>query len=566
MIISDYISINIGKITNFVFTGHGSSILRLLDSLSKIKTIKLVPSQNEQGASMAADAYSRVSGKIGVVVTTSGPGTLNAFQGIASAYYDSIPNIYISGAPSTSVIKNKNSKLRQLGFQEMDMVKIVNSFCKYAVRVDKPENIMYELEKCIYLSTEGRPGPCLIELPENIQREKFIRKNQKKFSHKKKLPIKINSKINKFKLLIKNSKRPIVIIGQGVKTSNSIKEVKTFIAKNNMPFSQSWGAFDIHTYDNDLNIGSFGAYATIHGNKSIYESDLLIILGCKLNPTMTGSDQKNFAPFSKKIQIDIDSEELKEENNVKLNLKINTDLKQFLKKINESELITNIDTNWYEEISNFKKNFPVLKKEYFKEKKNVNPYVFFSTLSDYLPSNTTLIPDASTNYVWFFQSYKLKFGQKIFSSHNHSSMGYSICASIGAYFGNPKQNIISIIGDGSMAMNIQEIQNIKFHKIPTKIFMIDNKIMAMVAQATDNWFQGKYVGCNEKSGLSFPDYKKVFKSYGIETIEINNNNEIKNKVKLVMKKKGPILCIVNVSPHARIVPKVKFGESIDEIN
>ena len=289
---SDLIVKKLSQYTSHVFSGQGGSVVHICDSVSKNKNIELVPSQNEQGASLAADAYTRVSGKMGVVVTTSGPGTINALQGLACSYYDSIPSLYISGAPVTGALK-KNKKLRQLGFQEMEIKDIVKSFTKYATRITDVKKIYYEIEKCIFESTNGRPGPCMIDLPDDIQRMETNEKEQIQFVPKPKLMNPKSNQINLIKKMIKASKKPIVIVGNGVKISNAGKELKSFLKQTKIPYAPTWAVFDMFDTDDPQNVGGFGAYATRHGNFSIQNSDLLIILGSRLNGTLIGTQITN---------------------------------------------------------------------------------------------------------------------------------------------------------------------------------------------------------------------------------------------------------------------------------
>lgn len=563
MKLSDYIAKKVSTYTNYAFTGQGGSVVHINDSLSKEKKIKIIPAQNEQGASLAADAFYRASGKIGLVVATSGPGILNTLQGMACSYYDSIPGLYLSGAPVTGSIK-KSKKLRQLGFQEMEVVDIVKSFTKYAVRLKSANDIKYEIEKAIYLSLEGRPGPVLIDLPDDLQRQDIDIKNLKSFKPKVNQTIKINN-LKKFKNLISNSKKPIIIIGNGVKISKTEKEVFKIIKRYKIPFATTWATTDLFDIDHDLNVGSFGVYATRHGNFAIQNSDLLVILGSRMNGTQIGTANK-FAPNAKKILIDIDDNELKEENKVKIDCKIKQDLKSFINTLNKSFNKTKINPKWYKVISSWKKKYPTLSKKYFNEKAYVNPYVFFHELSFLLKKKDIIIPDASANLVWCYQAFKPLKGQKIFTALNHSPMGYSIAAAIGASVSlNNKREIIAIIGDGSVQMNIQEIENIKNFNLPIKIFIINNQGYGMVKQTIDTWLNKNYVGCDKKSGLSMPNFVNVFNSYGIKSVRINQNKDLKKKLKSVLNHKGPIMCDIKINPDARIIPKLKPGYPLHDM-
>ncbi len=559
---SDFIAKKLSQYTNHVFSGQGGSVVHILDSLSKIKKIKIVPSQNEQGASLAADAYYRSSGKIGVVIATSGPGILNTLQGMACSYYDSIPSLYISGAPVLGSIK-KNNKLRQLGFQEMEVADLVRSITKYSTRITNTKDINYEIEKCIHIAHEGRPGPTLIDLPDDVQRMEILEKIQKSFKEKKNITK--NKNIDKIEKFIKNSKRPIIIIGNGVKISKIESELYSLVNKYKIPYTLTWATADLYNSNNELNIGSFGNYATRHGNFAIQNSDLLLILGCRMNGTQIGSNPKIFAPKAKKILVDIDPAELKEENGLKIDYKINTDLKLFIKSFAPHAKKFKIDKKWYTSIKDWKKRYPIITNEMYKSKNSVNPYIFFDKLSDACKENDIIIPDASANLVWCFQTFKPKKNQKIFTALNHSPMGYSIAASIGAALGSPNRKTLAIIGDGSVQMNIQEIENIKNLNLPIKIFIINNQGYGMVKQTIDTWLNKNYVGCDKNSGLSIPNFQKVFAAYGIETCEINNHNDLPEKIEYVMNCNKPIMCDVKVDPNARITPKLKPGSPLHDM-
>ena len=563
---SDFIAKKLSKYSDIVFSGQGGSVVHILDSFSKIKKIKIIPSQNEQGASLAADAYYRTTKKIAIVVATSGPGILNALQGMACSYYDSIPALYISGAPITSALK-KNKRLRQLGFQEMEIAEMTKSITKYSVRITDLNQVNYEIEKCISIATSGRPGPVLIDLPDDIQRKYLDKKKQKSYV-KKIFSSKINlRKIKKLESLIKNSKKPLIIIGNGVKISNTHKYIQKIIDKYKIPFSNTWATTDLFDIDHPLNVGSIGVYATRHGNFAVQSADLLLIFGSRLNGTQIGTP-KLFSQNSKKIMIDLDQNELREENLVKIDLKMNIDLKIFFdnKKISSCFKNFKISRNWFKAIEIWKQKYPIIQKSFYKEKNFTNPYIFFDKLSKHCKKNDIIIPDASANLVWFYQAFKSKVGQKIFTALNHSPMGYSIAAAIGASLGSKtRQNVIASIGDGSVQMNIQEIENIKHFNLPIKIFILDNSGYGMVKQTIDTWLNKNYVGCDQNSGLSIPDFNKIFDAYGIKTIEIYNNADIDKKLKFIMNYKKAIMCNVKVSKDARIQPKIKPQDPLHDM-
>jgi len=561
--ISDLLASKISKVTDFVFSGQGGFVIHILDSIKKIKKIKIIPGQSEQGCSLAADAYSRTSGKLGVVITTSGPGMINALQGLACSYYDSIPALYIVGAPVTAGLKN-NKNLRQLGFQEMEVKDIVKSFTKYATRITDPNKLSYEIDKAVHIARTGRPGPCLIDLTYNIQRKKVLTKKKEIYKKKKKKEDsnQLQSNFKKACELIKNSKKPIFIIGSGAKISGSVKELKKIINKFQIPYVPTWATFDCFDSNDKLNIGSMGVYATRYGNFSVQNSDLLVILGSRMGAPLIGGNAAFFAPNAKKIQIDIDPYELKEENKLKINLKINSDLKFFIEHLKKERNLWKANKLWLSRICYLKNKYPIVTKDYYLQKNFVDPYVFFNELSKLTKKNDIIIPDASANLVWAYQAYSPSKNQKMFTALNHSPMGYSVAAAIGASLASLKSNVIAIIGDGSMPMNVQELENIKSLNLPIKIFIMNNKGYGMIKQTIDTWTKGNYVGCDPSSGLSLPDNLKIGKSYGIKSIEIVDHNNLKSNIKKILKHKGPIICDVKIKPNQQMIPKVKSGRPL----
>ena len=564
MKLTDYIAEYISKIADNIFVGQGGNIIHVLDSLGKRKDIKIIPSQNEQGAAIAADAYSRFNEKkIGVTATTSGPGMLNLMQGIACSFFDSIPTVHFVGAVVTNQLR-KNKKIRQIGFQEMEVVDIVKPITKYAVLLKDKNMIKYELEKMLYYAKEGRQGPVLMDLPDDLQRADINPKKLKSFTPPKKLKKKVLFK-KKFLNLIKNSKRPLIVVGHGVNLSNTKKELYKFISKTGIPFSPSWATVDLFTSEDKSNAGTFGVAATRYGNFAIQNADLLISLGCRLNTQITGSNLKSFAPNAKKIVVDIDDNEFKKNNGLKYDLKINLNLKDFFKTINPKIKNKKDYSKWISNFRLWKQKYPIVQQEYYRQTKKCNPYVFFRSLSEQTGKNDVLIPDASANLIWAMQSFKVK-GQKIFTALNHSPMGYSMPATIGAYLADKTKNVICTIGDGSMQMNIQELATISHFNLPIKIFVINNNGYGLIKQTQDTWLDSRRVGVDSGSGLAMPNLIKIANAYGIKTVEINNHKEMDKKLRGVLKSKFPVLCDVKVDEKQKVIPKLEFGREIQDLS
>ena len=571
MKISDLVAKIISDYTDCVFGGQGGSVVHLVDSIVKNKKLKFISGQNEQASSIAADAYYRTSGKLGVAIGTSGPGIINLLQGMACSYFDSIPALYISGAPVINQIR-KNKKIRQIGFQEMEVVDLVKPITKYAVLIKNKKQIQIEFEKAINIAFNGRMGPVLIDLPDDIQRQSIVPK--KTFFKLDRLPIhnkidnSFTSKLPKTIKLIENSKRPLILIGNGVKISKSQELAKKFIKKTNIPFACSWATVDEFSSNDHLNAGTFGVAATRFGNFAIQNSDLLLCLGLRLSPQIMGAKKEAFAPKAKKILVEIDKNELTNHRLPKIDVKINSDVKIFLNKVlsKKINLRKKKYKKWITKLNYLKNKYPIVSKKHYKDDKYVNPYAFFNELSKNIKKNSILIPDASANLIWCMQAFNKIKDTKIFTALNHSPMGYSVAASVGAYFGNYKKNIISIIGDGAMPMNIQELETIKNFKVDVKIFIINNLGYGLIKQTQETWLKSKYAGVDKKSGLSLPDNLKLSNAYGIKSISIKNNQDMIKKLKKILNTRGPLLIDLRIDPKVRVSPKIESGQPLHDMS
>ena len=563
---SDYIVNFLSKYADYAFGGQGSSVIHLIDSFKKSKKINFISGQSEQGSSLAADAYHRVSGQLGITLGTSGPGIVNFLQGMACSYFDSVPGLYIAGAPTIKNLR-RNKKIRQIGFQEMEVQDLVKPISKYSKLITKIEDLSYELEKAIYIANDGRKGPVLLEIPDDLSRIKMPKK-LKRFKPKVKLNKPSNLKIKKVRRMIEKSKKPLIIVGNGVQSSNSIKSVKKLIKKLNIPYACTWATAHHFSTEDELNAGLFGVAATRFGNFSLQSSDLILFLGTRLSPQIVGGDIKNFAPNAKKIIVEIDNQEFANHLLPKSDLKINNDVNLFLKHLNKENFLIKKKTNdfWIRRVNFFKLKYPILSKKNFENKKSVDPYYFFDHLYDVVKEKSIIIPDASANLIWAYQTLKIKKKLNMFTAFNHSPMGYSMAAGIGAFFADKKNNIVSIIGDGSMPMNIQELETIKNYNCNILIFVINNKGYSLIKQTQETWLNSNYAGVDKKSGLSLPDNCKIANAYGIKSIVLKNNADVKKNLKKILNNKGPILIDVMIDPEARVKPKIEFGKPLHNMS
>ena len=565
MKLSDYVADFLAQHTAHVFVGNGGCVVHILDSIDKHKRLKNIPCENEQGAAIAAEAYTRSCGKLGVAIATSGPGMINMIQGIASAYYDSIPSLFISGAAPTSQLR-KESLVRQMGFQEMDVAGIAAPITKYAVLVTDPKKIRYELEKLVYIAYEGRPGPVMLDLPDDLQRAQVDPQQLEPFT----------APLNKYEVeaslleetleLVRESRTPVIIVGGGVKLASAQKLCREFLRKTRIPYAATWATIDMFLDDEPGFIGTFGVSANRAGNFALQNADLIISLGSRLDTHETGSRAALFGPKAKKVVVDIDRHELFKNNGMQIDVKINCEIKVFLSLINRSKLAVNDLGAWRNRIRQWRERYPICPPENYKQAKKVNPYVFMNELSKETGKGDIVISDAGATLTWTMQAYKIRRPQMLFTSLNQSPMGYAICASIGAQYAAPRKRIVCIIGDGGLQMNIQELETIKYNNLPIKIFLINNGEYGIIKQTQDTWLNSRYVAADPSSGLGFPDFCKIAKAYGIKTMVIDRHKGMNQKLRRVLNFKGPILCDVRVKSGEKIIPKLEFGRPIEDLS
>jgi len=555
------------KGVNHAFLITGGSIAPTIDSFDSSKNLEYICTTNEQGAAIAAEAYSRVSGKLGVAMSTSGPGATNLVTGIACAYFDSIPTLYITGQVNDYESTWKNGP-RQVGFQETNIVGMVKPITKYASRVNNLKELPYELEKAIHIATSGRPGPVLLDLPFNTQHGELKEEEIKHYSPKKtKVNYKLlNEKVDEVINLLKNSERPVIIAGSGIKLGNAKKKTRTLVEKLGIPVVETWGAIDFLPYDHPLFVEGFGVSHNRAGNFTVQNSDLLISLGARLDTRETGGKRSSFARGAKKVVVDIDKNELYKDRGMNIDVGIDYDLNDFVDTLLEKSDNIKIQdiSNWKEIINDWKQKFPIVQPEYLNQSDKVNPYVFMESLSKESKEGDIIIADTGANLMWTMQGWKTKEDQKIFSAFGHSPMGYSLPASIGASFASNKGPITCIIGDGGIKMNINELETLVRHKLPIKIFLINNHELGTIKQFQDTLFNSRYKASSIEGGLGDTDLLTIGKAYGLDTVQINNHKEMNSKIKEVFDNKNPTLCSVELRHGEKVIPKVEFGRPIED--
>lgn len=543
----------------FMITGGGS--MHLNDSIGQEKSIKFICNHHEQASAIAAESYARMTNKIGVCQVTTGPGSTNTLTGLIGGWLDSIPMFIISGQVKTTTSLYKLPPTRQIGIQEINIIDMVKPVTKYAVPILDANEIRYYLEKAWFLAKNGRPGPVWLDVPLDIQSTMINESELRGFDPKEIVQnqdlINIDKQIGETIELIKSAKRPVIVAGFGIRLGSANDFFYKFIDKAKIPVVTSLSAHDLMWESHPLYAGRFGLYGNRGGNFAIQNSDLVIVLGCRMSLWEVGYDYEKFAREAKKVMIDIDRQELEKPTFVP-DIMIQCDVKLFLSRIVQKLELdkTPSFSLWLDKCKYWQKKYPVILPEYSKEKKYVNYYYFMGELSKALTKDNVIITGNGTSFTGTCQAIKIKQGQRLGINIGCASMGYDLPAAIGAYFANQKKGIILITGDGSIQMNIQELQTIVHHKIPIKIFLINNNGYLAIRITQSNFFKKQY-GIDSNSGISFPDMQKIAKAYGIPSIRINNQKNLKQKLKKVLDTKGPYLCEIMMPPNQELIPKLK---------
>ena len=569
MKLSDYVVNFLAKKNiKHCFVVSGGAVVHLIDSVRKNPMMNYVCAQHEQNGAAAADMYARVTRNIGLVMTTSGPGATNILTSVCNAYFDSIPLFCITGQVARFRLK-KNKKIRQRGFQETDVESIFESVTKYVKLIKDPLMIRYELEKAIYFATEKRPGPVVLDIPDDLQRVEIDPTKLASFTPPKEEKTFSDEEIKKMYEMITLSKRPVILFGAGVHIAKCEDKAIEFAKKLKIPVLLTWAAKDLLSEEDELNMGVFGVCGPRYSNFAVQNSDLVIAMGIRLCQMNTGGKQNLFAPKAQKIMIDVDKEELEkfDKDTFTIDLPINADLNDIF-SASEKLFSNNIKPNfheWTKQILIWKKKYPICPDKYYKIENEVSPYVFLNELSKVCIEGDVILADTGANVSWTGQAFKMKKNQKIFSAWNHTPMGYSVPASVGASFATDNR-VICIIGDGGLMMCLEELGTIRRHNLNVYIFLFNNKGHGIQKQTMDTWLDSQYSAVNVSSGLFFPDYKKIAEAFDIDYVFIEDHSQINSKLNEVFCKKGPVFCDVNIIEDQKIEPMLKFGAGLEDLD
>lgn len=554
--LSDYIAKRLkehGVERFFMVSGGGA--MHLNDSLGK--EINYTCNHNEQGCAMAAEGYARINQRLAVVNVTTGPGGLNCLNGVFGQWTDSVPVLYISGqVKRATMLDNCNSPIRQLGDQEVDIISVVKPLTKYAVCVKEPKEIKYHIDKAIYMATHGRFAPCWIDVPIDVQSSMIDEEALIEFTPNSEpvYDLAINDVIEK----LNSSKRPLIIAGHGIRLSGMIEEFKMMVKHLDIPVVTTLNSYDLMPADDKNYIGRIGTIGQRAGNFTLQNADLILCLGTRNNVRQVSYNWENFGKNAYKIVVDIDRAEL-EKPLVKPDLAVCADLKEFLPELlSKKNLVTqeNKDNKWLEFCQNLKNKYCFENYKEQEQGEKINPYYFTYTLTKCMKENDIYVSTNGSASVCSFQNAFIKEGQRFIVNSGNASMGFGLPASIGACYEAKGRNVICLEGDGSIMMNIQELQTIKHNNLPIKLFVINNNGYSSIRQTQRNFFNGNMTGSGVDSGVSVPDFVKIGEAFGINSVRIFNPVTMEEDIKKVLDYNGAILCEVMTEEEYAFAPKL----------
>ena len=564
MKVSDYLASFLADYgVRHVFMVSGGGAMHLNDAFGRESRIQYICNHHEQACAMAAEGYARVTGQVGVLNVTTGPGSINALNGVFGAWTDSIPLLVISGQVKleTCMTSYQLPGLRQLGDQEADIIPMVQGITKYAVMVKDPQTIRFHLEKALYLAKSGRPGPCWIDIPIDVQAAKINPSTLPGF-----IPDKLVSS-DRTDLLtaqcrevterLMAASRPVMMVGTGIRLAGAMEKFERVIAKLRIPVTTAWTAHDLIPTDHELYCGRPGTVGDRPGNFTVQNSDLLIVIGSRLNIRQVSYNWKAFARHAYKVQVDVDEAELSKPT-VQPDLAISCDATVFLDEL-ERQLDRSLydhsrHVGWLTWCKERVARYPVVLPRHREFNGAINPYHFLDQLCRALEPDDVIVCGNGAACVVTFQVAHIKRGQRLFCNSGSASMGYDLPAAIGAAVAREGKRVICLAGDGSIQMNIQELQTLVHHQLPIKIFVLNNDGYLSIRQSQKNFFN-LLVGESEASGVSFPDMVQIGQAYGIPSLQVAGPDFLLT-VERVLATPGPQLCQVILDPDQQFEPKL----------
>jgi acetolactate synthase-1/2/3 large subunit len=553
MRVADYIVNKIHEMgVNRIFTITGGGAMFLNDAVFRHPDMQAICGHHEQASAMSAVGYAKYSGKLGVVMPTTGCGCTNTITGLLDGWQDNVPMMFVSGQiNSYQTMDNYDTPLRQIGVQEADVIAIVKSITKYAVLVKDPKTIRYHVERAIHEAFSGRPGPVWLDIPLDVQ-SAMIDPNELDGYEIPDTSTKVT--LNDFQELLEHqstSKRPVILAGNGIRLSGAKEEFISFIEKYNIPVVNTYLAADLLPTDHPLNIGRVGIKGNRAANFALQNSDLLITIGTRLGIPVTGYIYENFAREAKIVVVDIDENEHKK-GTIKIDQFIHADAKYFL----ENAELEYVSDSWSKTCLQWREDWPVFLPEHMDDTDGISFYGFMKVLSGCMGDDDIVVSDAGSAYYVSSQAVHLDKNQRYITSGAQADMGFTLPASIGVSVARGGKPVIGIAGDGSFQLNMQEIQTMVHNKLPVKMFVWNNNGYLSIRTTQRKFFDDGFIGTDVDSGISFPDLSKIAYAYGVKYVNVSEIDNLEDKINETMSHDGPVICEVMCKEWDEVLPTI----------
>ncbi|MEW6436068.1 MAG: thiamine pyrophosphate-binding protein [Pseudomonadota bacterium] len=557
MKVSDYVfSFFREKGLKSVFYVPGGGNMFLVDALARCDGIEGVPMHHEQACAMAAEALSHLGGCPGVALVTSGPGSTNALTGVGEAYAASVPMVIISGQVKRADLKG-TSGLRQKGAQEVDIEKIAADLTKFVLTVRDPQQIRASLEKAYRIANEGRPGPVWLDIPLDVQASEIEPAMLAGEPGGESAPPAIGDEIAHIANLIRESKRPLLMAGHGMRLSGGKEEFVSLVNQLGMPVVTTWIAADLLPHAHPLLVGRPGAVALRAANFAVQNADLLIILGSHLDHSVTAFNPDRFGRSAKRVWIDIDPVELAKFHK-NFEIKIAVDAKYFVQQLSAALASETLPEwrDWKSRCADWKARYGINMQIEAWQNEALSHYEVIDAFSDLFPSHCLVVTGGSGLAIEsFYVAFRTKEGQRVFSSSGLGSMGYGLPAAIGACIGRGGGDCICVESDGSLMMNLQELATLKGQSLPIKLFIINNDGYASIRNTQLNYFEGRQMGTGPEAGLLIPSFRKIAEAIGIPAIEVRSREELHEAITRTLATEGPVVCEIFTTRFEALLPK-----------
>lgn len=557
--IAKFISDDLGLKDVFMLSGAGS--MHLTDGVACNTKLRAICVHHEQSASMALEAYARTNENFGVGYFSTGPAALNALTGLGGAWQDSVPCMFISGQVKRSTCTHNEGVegLRQFGIQELDIIPVVRSLCKYTVHLSQPEMVKYELQKAVSIAKSGRPGPVWIDIPMDVQSALIEPSELTPYTQMAQIPTPSESALDKLRDIFLASKRPVIIAGRGVRLSGSRDLLRTLATEFAIPIVTPYLGIDNLRHDLPIYIGKPGVKGDRAANFAMQNSDLVIAIGTSLHVSVIGYEYEHFARDAKKIVIDIDLTAHRKRT-IKIDLMIEADariaLEGLIERLRASDS-KSLTEPWLQRCVNWKKKYPVCLPEYRDTVGAINVYTFMERLSALAREGDAFIGDAGSAIYAVSQALFLnQDNQRYIPSSAMATMGYSVPAALGVSSALGDKRVMAITGDGSLQQNLQELQTILHYNLPIKIFIWNNDGYLSIRASQRNYFQERYIGESTRSGVSIPDTMKICAAYGLPSARVSELAELDCAINKALNHDGPYLLEIMTPPDQPIVPTV----------